>query len=216
MKAVSLFSGGKDSFFSALIAGEQGFDIMYAITIDPEEYSMMFHYPNTKAADLSASLLGLEVRHVHEGDFVKALEQARNAGAEAVISGAIASEYQKTRIEGICSDLGLVSFTPIWRKDQTLLLRSMIESGIEAVIISVSAEGLDEDDLGRAVDEEFIGRMASIDSRIGINVAGEGGEYESYVRGLAGKGRIEFDSARKEWHGSGGYLVIEEAHLEGA
>lgn len=209
MKAISLFSGGKDSFFSALIAMEQGFDIQYAVTIDPEEYSMMFHYPNTSAADLAASLLGIEVIHVKEPEFVLSLERARDEGIEAVISGAIASEYQKTRIEGICTDLGMVSYTPIWRKNQNLLLDEMLSSGIEAVIVSVSAEGLDQDDLGRVIGHEFIEKLNSINRKIGINVAGEGGEYESFVRKLEGSGQIELEISGKKWKGSGGYLVIK-------
>ncbi len=209
MKAVSLFSGGKDSFFSALIAMEQGFDVEYAITIDPEEYSMMFHFPNTSAADLSASLLGIEVRHVGESDFVSSLREAKEEGIEAVISGAIASEYQKTRIEGICTDLGLVSYTPIWRKDQYLLLSEMVNSGIGAIIVSVSAEGLSEEDLGAAIDKKFIEKIRRIDEKIGINAAGEGGEYESFVRKLEGSGEIVFDKTRVVWKGSGGYLLIE-------
>lgn len=214
MKAVSLFSGGKDSFFSALIAMEQGFDVEYAITIDPEEYSMMFHFPNTSSADLSAGLLGLNVKHIKESDFVPALKAAHDEGVEAVVSGAIASDYQKTRIESICTDLGLVSFTPIWRKNQNLLLKEIIKSGIMAIIVSVSAEGLVEKDLGRPVDSEFIEYMGSIDRRIGINVAGEGGEYETFVRGLEGVGTIELTGTKKIWKGSGGYLLIENGKFQ--
>lgn len=209
MKAVSLFSGGKDSFFSALIAMEQGFEVEYAITIDPEEYSMMFHYPNTTAADLAASLLGMRVIHIRESEFISALETARSQGIEAVISGAIASEYQKTRIEGICTELGMVSYTPIWRKDQYLLMKEMIGSGIGAIVVSVSAEGLGEEDLGRSIDNDFINKLAGIDRRIGINVAGEGGEYESFVKELEGHGSIELEKTRKVWKGSGGYLIID-------
>ncbi|AKA49085.1 ATPase [uncultured archaeon] len=209
MKAVSLFSGGKDSFFSALIAMEQGFDVQYAITIDPEEYSMMFHFPNTSAADLSAKLLGLNVKHVKERDFRTSLENARSEGVEAVISGAIASDYQKTRIERICTELGMVSYTPIWRKSQYLLLKEMISAGIEAIVVSVSAEGLGEEDLGRKIDKKFLEKMSDIDRRIGINVAGEGGEYETFVKGLAGAGEIDLEKVSKHWKGSGGYLLIE-------
>lgn len=214
MKAISLFSGGKDSFFSALVALEQGFDIQYAVTIDPEEYSMMFHFPNTMLADLSARLLGMEVRHVQEKDFSASLEKARDEGIKAVVSGAIASEYQKTRIEELCTDLGMTSFTPMWRKDQYLLMDAIMQSGIGAMIVSVSAEGLEEEDLGKSLDGDFVTKIRGIDERIGINPAGEGGEYETYVRSLEGSGRVVIDRAEKQWKGSGGYYSISEAHFE--
>ena len=52
MKAIALFSGGKDSFLSAMMAEEQGYEILYGVTVVPEEYSMMFHYPNSKISVL--------------------------------------------------------------------------------------------------------------------------------------------------------------------
>lgn len=214
MKAVSLFSGGKDSFFSAMTAMEQGFDIQYAITVDPGEYSMMFHYPNTRAADLSASLLGMKVEHIQEEDFHEALKEAEERGIKAVVSGAIASEYQKTRIEKLCTELGMVSYSPLWRKNQERLLVEMLHSGMKVRIVSVSAEGLTENDLGKTIDEDFIARMKEIDRRIGINIAGEGGEYESFVYGLVGSGEITFQKTSKIWKGSGGYLIIDDARLK--
>ncbi|MGC8609115.1 MAG: diphthine--ammonia ligase, partial [Thermoplasmata archaeon] len=50
MKSAVLMSGGKDSFYSTVIAIDQGFEISKAIIIVPEEYSFMFHYPNVKLA----------------------------------------------------------------------------------------------------------------------------------------------------------------------
>lgn len=44
----------------------------------------------------------------------------------AVSSGAIASDYQRLRVESICSRLGLVSLAFLWKQDQTLLLREMV------------------------------------------------------------------------------------------
>jgi diphthine-ammonia ligase len=44
----------------------------------------------------------------------------------AVSSGAIASDYQRLRVESICSRLGLVSLAFLWKQDQTLLLQDMV------------------------------------------------------------------------------------------
>ena len=69
MKAVTLFSGGKDSFLSTMIAMEHGYDILYGITIIPDEYSMMFHYPNSGMAKYPASLLNFEIKYIGEKTF---------------------------------------------------------------------------------------------------------------------------------------------------
>lgn len=45
----------------------------------------------------------------------------------AVSSGAIASDYQRLRVESVCSRLGLVSLAYLWRQDQSFLLQQMVE-----------------------------------------------------------------------------------------
>lgn len=44
----------------------------------------------------------------------------------AVSSGAIASDYQRLRVESVCSRLGLVSLAYLWKEDQSLLLQQMV------------------------------------------------------------------------------------------
>ena len=46
----------------------------------------------------------------------------------AVSSGAIASDYQRLRVESVCSMLGLVSLAYLWKQDQSLLLLEMVNS----------------------------------------------------------------------------------------
>lgn len=44
----------------------------------------------------------------------------------AVSSGAIASDYQRLRVESVCSRLGLVSLAYLWKQDQSYLLQQMV------------------------------------------------------------------------------------------
>lgn len=45
---------------------------------------------------------------------------------DAVSSGAIASDYQRTRVERVCSRLGLVSLAYLWHQPQDPLLQRMV------------------------------------------------------------------------------------------
>lgn len=45
----------------------------------------------------------------------------------AVSSGAIASDYQRLRVESVCSRLGLVSLAYLWKQDQSFLLQQMVK-----------------------------------------------------------------------------------------
>ena len=214
MKAVALFSGGKDSFMSAQIAMEQGFEIVRAVTVDPEEFSFMFHFPNVDKADLAASLLGMELEHIKEDDFETTIKRFSDEGIQALISGAIASEYQKTRIERLCTEYGLISYTPLWKKDQLILLDKLQNRGIQAMVVSVAAEGLGEDDLGKTIDFDYMDHLKNVEKKYRINLAGEGGEYESFVYEIAGGKKILINKFRKVWEGSHGYYLIEEAEID--
>lgn len=44
----------------------------------------------------------------------------------AVSSGAIASDYQRMRVESVCSRLGLVSLAYLWKQDQITLFEEMV------------------------------------------------------------------------------------------
>ncbi|KAG2696727.1 hypothetical protein I3760_07G073100 [Carya illinoinensis] len=97
----------------------------------------------------------------------------------AVCSGAIASDYQRLRVESVCSRLGLVSLAYLWKQDQSLLLQEMITNGIVAITVKVAAMGLDpRKHLGKDIGflKSYLHRLKEL---YGINVCGEGGEYET-------------------------------------
>ncbi|XP_028065280.1 diphthine--ammonia ligase isoform X3 [Camellia sinensis] len=97
----------------------------------------------------------------------------------AVSSGAIASDYQRLRVESVCSRLGLISLAYLWKQDQSFLLQEMIRKGIVAIIVKVAAIGLDpRKHLGKEIAhlESFLHKLQEL---YGINVCGEGGEYET-------------------------------------
>lgn len=56
----------------------------------------------------------------------------------AVGSGAILSNYQRTRVENVCGRLGLTSLAYLWRRPQSPLLAEMVEAGLDAVLVKVS------------------------------------------------------------------------------
>ena len=215
MKAVSLLSGGKDSFLSAVIATESGMDIEYALIVKPEEESPMFHVPNIGNAALTARLLGLKSLEITESEFDSYFTIMHRDGIETIVSGATASDYQHSRIERLCTLEKMISFAPLWRLDPYLVLNELLLRKISAVIVSVSAEGLDDSYLGRSIDETFISDIAKVEKKYKVNPLGEGGEYESFVTGMHGHRSITIQNARKVWSGSSGYLELK-CYLEGS
>lgn len=97
---------------------------------------------------------------------------------EAVSSGAILSNYQRLRVENVCSRLGLVSLAFLWNSDQKILLDSMISSNLNAILIKVAVMGLKRSHLGKSI-QEMRDYLFEAEQKYGINVCGEGGEFET-------------------------------------
>ncbi|TRY69704.1 hypothetical protein DNTS_008912 [Danionella cerebrum] len=60
---------------------------------------------------------------------------------EAVSVGAILSDYQRIRVENVCARLDLKPLAYLWERNQADLLREMISSGLQAIVIKVAALG---------------------------------------------------------------------------
>jgi ABC transporter with metal-binding/Fe-S-binding domain ATP-binding protein len=208
MKSVSLLSGGKDSFFATVIAMEQGFDVSTCVTVEPKEYSEMFHFPNYVFSKYVAHLLNLNTVFLKENTFYSDLSDfMKKENAKVLISGAIRSNFQKNRLEEFCTKNGYISYTPLWMMDQSLEVNELIKSHIRAIIISTAAEGIDSSYLGREFNEELLDELEKLKNRYGINVSGEGGEYESFVRGFGSK-KINIKNYKDIIKGSVSYREI--------
>ncbi|MEM5879135.1 MAG: TIGR00289 family protein [Candidatus Aenigmatarchaeota archaeon] len=224
MRVAVLFSGGKDSTYATYLAKKQGDEIKYLVTIIPErEDSWMFHFPCISLTKLQAKALGTkQIIQKTKGEKEKELEDLKRVlekikgEIDAVVSGAVASNYQKSRIDKVCEDLKLKHLAPLWQKDQEEVLKEEVKAGFEIMITGVFAEGFDESWLGRRIDEEAVKEILELKEKFGISVSGDGGEYESLVLNcpLFNK-RIEILSFKKIWDEKlkSGYIVVRKAKL---
>ena len=187
MRVAALFSGGKDSVFSIYITQQYGWDVTTLVTLASENTdSWMFHSINIHLTELLAETLDIPLlkrttKGVKEQEVQDLQDLLQDLPIDGVISGAIASEYQRTRIERVCDRLGIKSFTPLWHKKPELLLRDQLKAGFQSIIVGVFANGFDETWLGTSITEETIRKLLDLRNRFGINVAGEGGEFETLV-----------------------------------
>jgi len=221
MRLAVLFSGGKDSLFATYLAMKQGHEINYLVTIFPEsKESWMFHHPCLELTKLQAKALGIKQiigqtkgeKEKELEDLKKALMKIRNK-IDGIVSGAIASTYQKSRIDKICEDIGIRSVAPLWQKNHRELLEEEIRY-MEIMVTGVYSEGLDKCWLGRMLDEKCLNELVELNKRYGVNLCGEGGEYETFVLDSpVFKKKIVVESWHKVWEGNSGYIVIDKADL---
>jgi diphthine-ammonia ligase len=233
---VSLFSGGKDSSWALYQALEQNLPVERLVTVHPAGDSYMYHVPATDLATLAAESIGIPLVDVHPEDFgaddvvdagaqgdaelepleatLRELDADLAGGIAGLTAGAVESEYQTSRIEGLCDRLDLELFAPLWQRDPVTLAEEMIAAGFEITIIQVAAAGLDESWLGRTLDADALDDLQGLADEYGVHVLGEGGEFETFVTDGPHMDRAIDLAYTTEWDGTRGRLHIEEARLE--
>ncbi|MCX6821195.1 MAG: diphthine--ammonia ligase [Candidatus Aenigmarchaeota archaeon] len=207
MRTAVLFSGGKDSCL-ALHYALQSTDVKCLITVVSENpASYMFHTPNITLAEKQAEAIGLPIiiektkgeREIELKDLEKAIKKAKEKyEIEGIVTGAVSSVYQSSRVQKICDELNLQCINPLWQRDQFELLQEVIKLNFDVIIIGVFAYGLD-DFIGRKVDRKFIDDIKILNEKYKISPCGEGGEFESFV--------LDADFFKKK-------LKIEKSHVE--
>jgi len=184
MSWAALTSGGKDSILSCQKALDSGKDVKYLVTARPKNPdSYMFHSANLEAVPVIARVAGMEyseiTTHGRKEEELADLEEGLAAlNIEGVIAGAVASVYQAERVKSICDRLGLELFTPLWQMNTEELVLEVAKR-LDAMIVVTAAEGLDATYLGAHFDAALIDRLKRVATKYRINIAGEGGEYES-------------------------------------
>ncbi|CAJ2631293.1 unnamed protein product [Trifolium pratense] len=241
MKVVALVSGGKDSCYAMMKSIHYGHQIVALANLMPVDDSVdeldsyMYQTVGHQIIIKYAECMGLPLfrrriqgssRHLElgykktEGDEVEDMyillrEVKRQIpSVTAVCSGAIASDYQRLRVESVCSRLGLVSLAYLWKQDQSVLLNEMIANGIVAVTVKVAAMGLDPaKHLGKelALLNAYLHKLKE---SYGINVCGEGGEYETLTLDcpLFTNARIVLDEYQVVMHSSDSIAPVGVLH----
>ena len=221
MKAAVLFSGGKDSTLALYEVLKKGWEVKYLVTIEPESReSYMFHHPNVGFTKMQAESMGIPImtgktpglKEKELSDLERVLKKIKN-NIECLVSGAIASNYQKSRVDMICKKLGLESVAPLWQMDPEELWKSAIERGFEIIITAVACDGLEKDWLGKKIDEKNFEKLKSLSKKYRFHLGGEGGEFETFVlNGPIFKKPLKIVKSRTEWDNKtkSGYLVFEK------
>ncbi|KAK6479100.1 diphthine--ammonia ligase-like [Huso huso] len=245
MKVVALISGGKDSCYNMMQCVAAGHQIVALANLRPAENekdeldSYMYQTVGHQAIDLYAEAMDLPLyrrtivgtsldigREYSEcdGDEVEDLYHLlklvkEKEGVEGVSVGAILSDYQRIRVENVCKRLNLQPLAYLWRRNQEDLLREMISSNIQAMIIKVAAFGLDPDKhLGKTLDQMEV-YLKQLSTQYGVHVCGEGGEYETFTLDCPlFKKKIVIDSSEAVIHSADafapvGYLRFLKMHV---
>ncbi|GMI65167.1 hypothetical protein like AT3G04480 [Hibiscus trionum] len=241
MKVVALVSGGKDSCYAMMKCIQYGHQIVAVANLLPADDSVdeldsyMYQTVGHQIIVSYAECMGVPLfrRRIQGSTRHQKLSYQKTPGDEvedmfillnevkkqipsvtAVSSGAIASDYQRLRVESICSRLGLVSLAFLWKQDQSMLLQEMITNSIMAITVKVAAMGLNPSKhLGKEIAflQPYLHKLKDL---YGINVCGEGGEYETLTLDcpLFCNARIVLDEFQVVLHSSDSIAPVGVLH----
>ena len=136
MRVAVLSSGGKDSVTAAWWAICRGWDVVAFVTVRiVGDDSWMFQIPATEQVGNHARRLGIpwEVVESHGNAEEEVQDLESHLGAmlaeapfDGIVSGALRSEYQRTRLDRMAHRLNIRSFAPLWHHDPK---RAYVRSG---------------------------------------------------------------------------------------
>jgi asparagine synthase (glutamine-hydrolysing) len=150
----------------------------------------MFHTPSIEQTEKQAEAMNLPllvertkgIKEKELEDLERVIKRAKQEHKiDTVVTGALHSEYQASRIQKICDKLNLKCFNPLWHKEEIQYLKELIRNKFEIMIIGVFAFPLNQNWLGKRIDKEFIVRVEELKRKYNIHPAGEGGEFETFV-----------------------------------
>jgi diphthine-ammonia ligase len=223
VKVAVLYSGGKDSNRALHWALTHDLIVANLVTMFPEtQDSLMYHTPALNLVDLQSRAVDIPLVKGHATGIrvEEEVESLRTTleplDIEGIVTGALESTYQKSRVDSVCESLGLRSYAPFWHADLRKHLAETIALGFEVIFVAVAALGLSEDWLGRKLDREALEDLINLHEKYRINIGGEGGEYETLVcDGPTFKRRLRILDSKKEWDtktGSG-HIAVNKADL---
>lgn len=216
MKLALLFSGGKDSTYAGYLVKKQGNKIACLISIFSEnKESYMFHTPSISKVERQAKVMGIPMiiqktkgkKEEELKDLEKVIKKAKkDFEIEGLVTGALHSVYQASRIQKICDDIGIKCINPLWHKNEIEYLNELLENNFDIIIVGVFAYPLNQKWLGRKIDKSFIKDAKMLKDKYNIHPAGEGGEFETFVlncplfkKGLKVKSFKDMNEGENSW-----------------
>ena len=148
MKLGILFSGGKDSCYAAYLAKQEGNELTCLITMfseNPDSY--MFHTPSIEKTKKQAEVMNIPLvigntkgkKEEELEDLEKVIIDVKEKyDVEGIVTGALHSDYQATRIQKICDKLDLKCINPLWHKDEFEYLQELIDAKFKIIIVNIT------------------------------------------------------------------------------
>ena len=177
------WSGGKDSCYALMKARAEGHELKALVNMMNENGSISRSHGlplavlTQQAKKMNVPLLATPTSwNDYRDTFVRTLASAKLLGVQAMVFGDIDLQQHRDWEEMVCSESGLEALLPLWKQNRRVLVNEMIETGINAMIVSCNTE-MGERFLGRTITRELADELEAM----GIDACGENGEFHTVV-----------------------------------
>lgn len=184
------WSGGKDSCLALFRTMKIYGSPKYLINMLTEDgYRSRSHGLARTVLEKQAHLLQIPINFYsaswkdYESVYINALNELKKEGIEMGVFGDIKIPSKPNWIihrqwaDHVCNKTGMFSNEPLWEDSVEILLQEFFDAGFVAKIISVKADLLSVNYLGKILSKDLI--LEFIEQ--GIDPAGENGEYHTVV-----------------------------------
>lgn len=183
-KFVASYSGGKDSTLALYKAMKQGAVLGIIVMMEEDGEKSRAHSLFTDVLKAQAKAMrvplftGATDWEKYEEIFVDILKEAKELGAEVLVTGDIDMPEHGCWYEKVASKAGLEVSMPLWKMDHKEVIKEFISLGFITRVITIDkTQGMKKEDLGRILTLEYI---KELEDR-GIDPCGEAGEFHTVV-----------------------------------
>jgi len=186
-QALLSWSGGKDAMMALYEAKLGDINIVSLIsTIELPHNRISMHHVQTSLIELQAMRLKLPLHKVYlsenaglaeyEQQLGDTLIKYQKNGIDHIVYGDIFLEDLKKYREEANSKLQMKSIFPLWERNSNDLALAFLKAGFKAIVVSVNANYLSGEFVGREYNEAFLSALPNH-----IDPCGENGEFHTFV-----------------------------------
>ena len=183
-KFVVSFSGGKDSVLALYHSMKAGEAMGLIVVMEEDGMRSRSHGISEELLQAQADSIGLPVYTAsaswenYEKVFVRLLENAKQHGAEVLVTGDLDMPAHDCWHDKVASRVGLRLGMPLWERDHFEVVKEFVNLGFTAILVTVNLSmGMREDDLGRMITHDYLEELVDR----GIDPCGESGEFHTMV-----------------------------------
>jgi uncharacterized protein (TIGR00290 family) len=175
---------------------------------------------NTELLDAQSEALNIPIiktpttPETYEQKFTNALQNAKENGAEGIITGDIydVALHETGWLDKITKEIGLKPVRPLWHRDTAEVLDEFINECFKATVVRVKKDLLGMEYLGKTLNRQFYNDLKKLGN---IDLCGERGEYHTFVTdGPNFKKKIEIQQTQTSTINGWGRLEITKFALK--